>query len=78
MSEQLELIAHFLSKYVTPKSGGLSLPADPTYIKNAIHLLIKEKVMTADEIRREILEEQSVIIPYDFFPKEEGTDGREL
>lgn len=71
MNEQLELIAHFLSKYAVPTSGGLSLPADPAYIRDAIRALIEEKVMTADEIRREALKEQSVIIPYDFFPKED-------
>lgn len=66
--EQLIRIATFLSQYVNRADGGTVLPPDPAFIKSAIKVLIDNKVMTAEQIRREALKEYLVIIPYDFFP----------
>ena len=73
MNDQLQLIAAFLSQYVTSNRGGLSVPADPAFLKDGIRLLIEKRVMTAEEIKIEALKEYSVIIPYYLFPEEVRT-----
>lgn len=64
-NEQLQLIAAWLSQYVTPSSGGILVPAEADFIRDGIHLLIDNRVMTPEEIRKEALEEFQVIIPWD-------------
>jgi len=68
MMEQLKRIAAFLNQYVQPNEGSAILPANETYIKAAIEVLITDGVMTAEEIKAEALEEYSVIIPFHLFP----------
>lgn len=64
-NEQLQLIAAWLSQYVTPTSGGIMVPADAAFIKAGIRLLIQNEVMTPEEIREEALKEYQVIIPWE-------------
>lgn len=69
MDDQIERIAAFLRQYVE-YDGGLLLPADREAIKDAVSLMIENKIMSVDEMRREALREYNVIIPWDLFPKE--------
>lgn len=71
--DQYQRIAAFLTRYCMRGDGNPVLPPDPAYLKAAISLLIERDVMTADEIRAEALDEFNVIIPSDWFPKEEET-----
>lgn len=71
MSEQLHLIAAFLSQYVTANKGGLLVPPDPAFLREGIRLLLDNGVMTTEEIKLEALRDYSVIIPYYLLPQEE-------
>ena len=71
MSEQLRLVSAFLSQYVQPEEG-MILPDDEETIRSAIGLLLRENVMTVEEIKREALEEYNVIVPYNLFPEMEN------
>ena len=64
-NEQLQLVAAWISQYVTPTDGGLMIPADPRFLKDGIQLLIEGGVMTPEEIRREALKDYGVIIPWE-------------
>ena len=64
-NEQLQLIAAWLSQYVTPSSGGILVPAEADFIRDGIRLLIDNGVMTPEEARKEALENFQVIIPWD-------------
>lgn len=63
----LQRLAAFLSQYARDKDGGV-IPPELAYVKDAIALLIDEEVMTAEEIRREALEEFDVIVPAELLP----------
>lgn len=65
--DALSRLACFLSQYAQDKDGGV-IPPEPAYVKSAIRLLIDEEVMTAEEIRREALEEFGVIVPAELLP----------
>jgi len=65
--ETLRRIAGFLAQYVH-WHGSPPEPQIPVIV-HAIDLLISEEVMTAEEIRREALQECSVIIPAELFPQ---------
>ncbi len=60
-------IAAWLSKYVRTR-GGRVVPPDEGFLRDGIGLLIREGVMTKQEVRAEALNEYDVIIPEDFFP----------
>lgn len=68
MDGQIERITAFLRQYVE-YDGGL-LPADRKAVKDAISLMIEQKIMGVAEMRNEALKEYNVIIPWDMFPKE--------
>ena len=65
--DTLQRLACFLSQYV---QGGYArvIEPDAAMVKDAIRLLIDEEVMTAEEIRREALEEFGVIVPAELLP----------
>ena len=65
--DALQRLACFLSQYARSKDGGVILP-ETAHVKDAIRLLISEEVMTAEEIRREALEEFGVIVPAELLP----------
>lgn len=66
-SDTLQRLACFLSQYARDKDGGV-VQAEVPMVKDAIDLLIDEEVMTAEEIRREALEEFGVIVPAELLP----------
>lgn len=72
---QLERIAEYLSQYV--ESGGGKLPPVKEVLMTAIAMLLMDKILTVDEMRREAVKEHSVIIPWDYFPKEYRPGGYE-
>ena len=65
--DALQRLACFLSQYARSKDGGV-IPPETAHVKDAIRLLISEEVMTAEEIRREALEEFGVIVPAELLP----------
>ncbi len=65
--DTLQRLAAFLSQYARDKDGGV-IPPESAYVKDAIRLLIDEEVLTAEEIRREALEEFGVIVPAELLP----------
>lgn len=65
--ETLQRLACFLSQYVQGWYMRVIEP-DAAMVKDAIYLLISEEVMTAEEIRREALEEFGVIVPAELLP----------
>ena len=69
----LQRLAAFLSQYTRNKGGGV-IPPEPGYVKDAIRLLIDEEVMTAEEIRREALQEFGVIVPAELLPAHSDTE----
>ena len=64
--ETRQRIAAWLSKYA--HTYGHVVPLDERYLREGIGLLIREGVMTKQEVRAEALNEYDVIIPEDFFP----------
>lgn len=66
MDDSKERIAAFLRYYVETPGGGL-LPAQDVYLKAGIAEIIENGVMTKDEIRKEALKKQHVIIPESYF-----------
>ena len=66
-TDALQRLACFLSQYAQSKGGGV-IQAEVPAVKDAIRLLIDEEVMTAEEIRREALEEFGVIVPAELLP----------
>ena len=65
--DTLQRLAAFLSQYAQDKNGDV-IPPEPAYVKSAIRLLSDEEGMTAEEIRREALEEFGVIVPAELLP----------
>ena len=65
--DALSRLSCFLSQYARDKDGGV-IQAEVPIVKDAIRLLISEEVMTAEEIRREALEEFGVIVPAELLP----------
>lgn len=65
--DTLQRLAAFLSQYAQKRGGGV-VQAEVPMVKDAIALLIDEEVMTAEEIRREALEEFGVIVPAELLP----------
>lgn len=65
--DTLKRLACFLSQYVQCWYMRVIEP-DAAMVKDAIALLIDEEVMTAEEIRREALEEFGVIVPAELMP----------
>ena len=65
--ETLKRLACFLSQYAQCWYTRVIEP-DAAMVKDAIALLIDEEVMTAEEIRREALEEFDVIVPAELLP----------
>ena len=68
--ETRQRIAAWLSKWVYAH-GGHVVPPDERYLREGIGLLIREGVMTRQEVRAEALDEYDVIIPEDFFPPDD-------
>ena len=66
---RLELIAQFLGQYLQANDG-MVFPANVDYIKDGISVLLEQSIMTVSEMREEALRDYSVIIPWEFFPKE--------
>lgn len=67
--DQTVRIAAFLSQYIQPNYATRTL-ADREVQKQAIALLIEEKMMTRDEILKEAIRDYNVFIPFDMFPVE--------
>lgn len=65
--DTLQRLACFLGQYAQKRGGGV-VQAEVPMVKDAIRLLIDEEVMTAEEIRREALEEFGVIVPAEPLP----------
>lgn len=65
--DTLQRLACFLSQYVQCRYMRVIEP-DAAMVKDSIALLIDEEVMTAEEIRREALEEFGVITPAELLP----------
>ena len=64
--EFLERVGHFLAQYVDAKSGHAKDLRLPEVQRSALRLLLRERVMTADALRREALRDYDVIIPWDY------------
>lgn len=71
--DALSRLACFLSQYAQKRDGGV-VQAEVPMVKDAIRLLIDEEVMTAEEIRREVLEEFGVIVPAELLPAHSNTE----
>lgn len=71
---QLELIAQFLSQYLTPNDG-MAFPAKIEYIKDGIYMLLTNDIFTPGQLRLEAARDYGVIIPWDFFPKQYQPEG---
>lgn len=71
-NDQYRLIAAFLSQYLTANDDGLAIPPIENYLREGLCMLVRDGVMTAEEIRQEALDDYSVIIPWFLF-KEEDT-----
>lgn len=63
-------IAAYLSQYACTK-GGRRIPPQEVYIRSAIITLMDDTGMTAEQIRREALEQYNVIIADEFFEEDE-------
>lgn len=66
MTEYYERLAAFLSELAATKDGG-PIPPDPTYIRDAINLLISEGYFTEADLKRQALRDYDVIIHDRFF-----------
>lgn len=71
--DTLKRLACFLSQYVQGWYMRVIEP-DAAMVKDAIALLINEEVMTAEEIRREALQEFGVIVPAELLPAHSNTE----
>ena len=67
IDEQLYRICNYLNQYLLRNDGYLLRP-DPAYLKAGISMLIEKEVLTKEEIKREALEDYSVLIPENLFP----------
>lgn len=69
-NDQYRLIAAFLSQYLTANDGGLEIPPIESYLRAGLCMLVRDGVMTVEEIRQEALADYNVIIPWFLFKEE--------
>lgn len=63
-----ERIAAYLSQFVR-QAGTPGVIAEPGMIRAAIQIILENRVMTVEQMRRECLEQFDAIIRWDLFPE---------